>query len=85
MATGDKFIIPAQAAGFASLFGHIEKGTGDTLHIPEGMLNIGGNGLGFLLDSRANWDPAANSDGSFSSLALGDDIYLYAVRDYSGL
>ena len=85
MAAGDKIIIPAQAAGFASLFGHIDKGAGDTLNTPEGMLNIGGNGYGFLLDSRANWDPVANNDGSFSSLALGDDIYLYAVRDYSGL
>ena len=85
MAAGDKIMIPAQAAGFASLFGHLEKGAGDTLHVPEGMLNIGGNGFGFLLDSRADWDPVANSDGSFSSLAVGDDIYLYAVRDYSGL
>jgi len=85
MATGDKIIIPAQAAGFASFLGHLEKGTGDTVHTPEGMLNIGGNGLGFLLDPRTNWDPVANNDGSFSSLAIGDDIYIYAVRDYSGL
>lgn len=85
MATGDKLIIPAQAAGFYSLFGHLEKGDGDTLNTPEGMLNIGGNGFGFLLDAKIGWDPAANSDGSFSSLALGDDVYIYAVRDYSGL
>jgi hypothetical protein len=87
MATGDKLIIPAQAAGFYSLFGHVEKGSGDTLNLPEGMLNIGGNGKGFLLPQRVNWDPTAtgNHDGSVGSLALGDDVYLYAVQATSGI
>jgi hypothetical protein len=86
MAAGDKIIIPAQAAGFASLFGHIEKGSGDTLNLPEGMLNIGGNGKGYLTSQETDWDPfdAANNDGSFSSVTLGDDIYIYACQDASG-
>ncbi|MCZ0926426.1 hypothetical protein L0636_00805 [Halomonas janggokensis] len=85
MAAGDKVIIPAQAAGFASLFGHIEKGTGDTLNLPEGMLNIGGNTKGYLVNPATDWDPVTNSDGSFTALALGDDVYLYAVQDASGI
>lgn len=85
MAAGDKIIIPAQAAGFASLFGHIEKGTGNTLNLPEGMLNIGGNAQGYLLEAAANWDPIANSDGSFAALTLGDNVYVYAVQHASGI
>ena len=86
MASGDKFIIPAMAAGFSSLFGTISKGAGDTLNLPEGMVNLGGNGKGYLLDSQASWDPlvAANNDGSFAALALGDDIYIYALQAASG-
>lgn len=85
MATGDKLIIPAQAAGFFSLFGNIKKGAGETLNLPEGMMNIGGNGKGYLLEAVTGWDPAANSDGSFSSLNLGDDVYIYAVQHASGI
>lgn len=85
MASGDKIIIPAQAAGFVSLFGQIEKGAGDTLNLPEGMVNIGGNSKGYLLESVTGWNPASNSDGGFSSLALGDDICVYAVQDGSGI
>jgi hypothetical protein len=87
MAKGDRIIIPASAAGFFSLFGYIEKGTGDTLNLPEGMVNIGGNGKGFLLESAANWNPAlpANNDGGFTSLVLGDDVYIYATQQASGI
>jgi hypothetical protein len=85
MAAGDKIVIPAQAAGFISLFGHIQKGSGNTLNLPEGMVNIGGNANGYLLAATPNWDPVLNSDGSFSSLALGDDVYIYAVQDASGI
>lgn len=76
---------PARAAGFVSFFGKIEKGTGDTLNLPEGDINIGGNGQGYILQSQADWDPTANNDGTFSSLALGDDIYIYAVQNSSGV
>lgn len=86
MATGDRIIIPAMAAGFFSLFGQIEKGTGTTLNLPEGMINIGGNGKGYLLIAATNWDPLAanNRDSTFSSLALGDNIYIYACQTSSG-
>jgi hypothetical protein len=51
------------------------------------MVNIGGNGKGFLLESAANWNPAlpANNDGGFTSLALGDDVYIYATQQASGI
>ncbi len=85
MASGDRIAIPAMAAGFVSLFGHIEKGAGNTLNLPEGMANIGGNSRGYLLDAVVDWDPVTNNDGSFASLALGDDVYVYAVQDASGI
>ena len=84
MASGDKIVIPAQAGGFASLFGQIGKGTGDTLNLPEGMVNIGGNGKGYLLAAQTDWDPTTNDDGTVAALALGDDVYVYAVQDASG-
>ncbi len=86
MATGDKIIIPAMAAGFVSLLGGVTKGAGDTCNLPAGMINIGGNGLGYLLSAQTDWDPlgAGNNDGSFTALALGNNIYLYAVQDASG-
>lgn len=87
MASGDRIIIPAMAAGFSSLFGTINKGAGDTLNLPEGMINIGGNSKGYLLESATDWNPAdaANNDGSVAPLALGDDIYIYAVQNASGV
>ncbi len=87
MASGDRIIIPAMAAGFVSLFGHIEKGAGDTLNLPEGMVNIGGNSNGYLLESATNWNPtaAANHDGGVALLSLGDDVYLYAVQASTGV
>ena len=79
------YAIPAQAAGFFSLLGEIGKGSGDTLNLPEGLVNIGGNGQGYIVQAQTDWDPAVNNDGTFSSLALGDDIYIYAVQDSSGV
>ncbi|NDP60092.1 MAG: hypothetical protein GZ090_12140 [Oxalobacteraceae bacterium] len=87
MTIGDKFIIPAMAAGFFSFAGRISKYAGsDTLNIPEGMVNIGGNMLGYLIPEQIAWDPysAANSDAAIA-LALGDDIYLYACQQSSGI
>jgi hypothetical protein len=84
MASGDKTLIPAMAAGFVALDGEITKGSGDTLNTPEAMINIGGNGYGYVLDAQTDWDPTANGDGTVGSLALGDDVYVYAVRDASG-
>lgn len=86
MASGDRFSEPAMAAGFSSLFGTINKGVGGTLNLPEGMVNVGGNGKGYLLAPQTDWDPlgAGNNDGSFVALALGDDIYIYVVQDVSG-
>lgn len=82
-----KSILAAQAGGFYSLMGQISKGTGNTINLPEGMLNIGGNSKGYLLESKTDWNPAAaeNNDGSFSAMALGDDIYIYAVQQATGV
>jgi len=87
MAAGDIIIIPAQAAGFVSLMGSISKGVGNTLNLPEGMVNIGGNGKGYALAAQVNWDPylATNNDGSFSAVTLGDDIYIYACQQTGGV
>ena len=81
------YAIPAQAAGFVSLMGRIEKGLGDTLNLPEGLINIGGNGQGYVLESKTNWDPvdSANNDGTITELSVGDDVYVYAVQDDSGV
>jgi hypothetical protein len=49
------------------------------------MVNIGGNGMGYTLPAMTGWDPTADTDGTFSSLALGDDIYVYAVQDATGV
>ena len=83
----DTFVIPAQAAGFVSLQGQIAKNANSTLSIPEGMINIGGNGKGFLIAANTSFNPvaAANRDSSFSVLTLGDDIYLYACQQASGI
>lgn len=87
MAINDKFIVPAQAAGFISLLGQITKNSDSTLSIPEGMINIGGNSYGYLIQSVASFNPITpgNNDGSFSALTLGDDIYIYACQNSSGI
>jgi hypothetical protein len=87
MAIGDTLIVPAQAAGFISLQGRIAKnGGGDLIDIPSGMLNIGGNGKGYLLVAQTALNPTAaeNQDGTVNALNLGDDIYIYACQQPSG-
>lgn len=77
----------AQGAGFVTLDGQIGKGAGNTLNLPSGLINIGGNGLGYRLDAEVDWNPlgVANNDGSFNALNLGDNIYVYAVQQASGV
>lgn len=80
------YAIPAQGAGHFKLLGSIRV-VGDTrLDVPEGILNIGGNGKGYVLEPLTDWDPfdAANQDGSLDGLAVGDDVYLYAVQSDDG-
>ncbi|NMM21856.1 MAG: hypothetical protein HHJ15_18205 [Rhodoferax sp.] len=87
MASGDILIIPAQAAGFYSFQGNFAKNaSADTIDIPAGMINIGGNSKGYLLAAVTGFNPylAANSDSSFTAITLGDDIYLYACQQASG-
>lgn len=86
MAAGDKIVIAAQAAGFFQASGNIGKGTGSALNIPEMMLNIGGNGKGYLSPAINNLDPlgAGNNDGSFGAYALGQNYYIYACQQASG-
>lgn len=80
------YVIPAQGAGYFQLMGQVRAVGAMRLDIPEGLLNIGGNGKGFLLARRTDWDPTAqeNQDGSLDGLALGDDVYLYAVQGPDG-
>ncbi len=87
MASGDITVVPAQAAGFFSFQGFIVKNSGgDLLDIPAGMLNIGGNGKGYLLAAVAGWNPylVGNNDASFAVITLGDDIYVYACQSATG-
>ena len=87
MAAGDTHAIPAAAAGYWQVMGGFERAVGaDLLSVPQGMLNIGGNGRGYILDAAAGWNPfdPANSDGSFVAPALGDDFYIYAVQQANG-
>lgn len=73
----------AAAAGYFSMMGKMSAAGATLLNIPEGSVNIGGNGKGFLIAAQTEFDvsDSANHDGSFTSLALGDDIYIYAVDD----
>jgi len=87
MASGDITIVPAQAAGFFSFQGNFAKNpSGDLIDVPAGMINIGGNGKGYLQAAQTAFDPfaAANRDASFTALTIGDDIYLYAVGQATG-
>ena len=74
----------AQFAAFAGYFainGQISAAGANTLNIPECLVNIGGNGHGYFLEAQSDWsivDPA-HHDGSLTTLALGDDISLFAV------
>lgn len=79
--------VVGQPAGSVWLMGQMSKGAGDTLNLPEGQANIGGNGLGYLLSAETDWDPtlAANQDGGVGALALGDNVYIYAVQQASGI
>ncbi len=81
------YAIPAQGAGHFGLMGAIEASGAMRLDVPEGILNIGGNGKGYVLEPLVDWDPTAvaNQDGSLDALALGDDVYLYAVQSDAGL
>lgn len=80
------YAIPAQGAGHFQLMGSIVASGALRLDVPEGILNIGGNGKGYVLDPLTDWDPTAvaNQDGSLDALALGDDVYLYAVQGDDG-
>lgn len=82
MASGDKFAVGAQAAGFYAASSNIVKGAGDTITIPQGMVNIGGNGKGYVMAAVANLDPTnvANRDNSFSAFAVGQNYYIYACQ-----
>lgn len=86
MAAGDILAVPAQAAGFFSLQGRLSINADKTVNVPAGQMNIGGNGYGYLMDAANGLNPfsAANNDGTVSVLTLGDDIYLYAVRQTGG-
>ena len=74
---------PMAVSGAKSFDGKIEKGTGDTITIPEGGVNIGGNGRGNIILSATDLDPLANDDGTITSLSIGDNVYIYAVYSSS--
>lgn len=72
-------IMVAEMPGFLSQQGVAEKVSGqDKILVPAFAAEI--NGKGLRLKTATEFDPVANSDGSFSSLALGDDISWYAAH-----
>ncbi|WP_339860488.1 hypothetical protein [Thalassospira alkalitolerans] len=73
----------AAGAGYFSMMGKISAAGAVTLDIPEGSVNIGGNGKGYMIAAQSSWDvsDATNHDGSLGTLVLGDDVYIYAVDD----
>lgn len=81
------FVQPSGAAGFVSFWGSISVGAANTLNLPEGQINIGGNGRGYVIDAVTGWSPwvAENNDGTPTGLTLGDDIYLYACATDTGV
>lgn len=84
--TQQTYAIPAMGAGHFQMMGSVVASGAMRLDVPEGILNIGGNGKGFVLSPRTDWDPTAegNQDGSLDGLALGDDVYLYATQGADG-
>lgn len=80
------YAIPAQGAGHFELMGSIAAASPSTLDIPEGLVNIGGNGRGYVLPAHLGWDPTepGNHDGTVGTLELGDDVYIYAVQHNDG-
>lgn len=80
------YAIPAMGAGSFQMMGTITAASANTLDIPEGLVNIGGNGRGYVLPEHLGWDPAepGNHDGTVGTLELGDDVYIYAVQHNDG-
>lgn len=79
-------VTPAAASpGFASTMGQMVAASLGTVDIPEADINIGGRGYGQIIKSASGFDPLTNNDGTFSSLDLGENLYLYAVRNALGI
>lgn len=80
------YAIPAMGAGSFQMMGSITAASAATLDIPEGLVNIGGNGRGYVLPEHLGWDPTepGNHDGTVGTLELGDDVYIYAVQHNDG-
>lgn len=76
----------AAFAGYFSMDGQISATGATTLNIPECLVNIGGNGHGYLLAAQSDWSivEPTHHDGSLNTLALGDDIRLFAVDPGDG-
>lgn len=72
-------VLAAELPGFWAQQGIVEKVSAqEKILIPSFAGEIGGKGLKLKQDTE--FDPVVNSDGSFASLALGDDIDWYAVH-----
>ena len=83
---GKQMIETAKAPAYVQLMGRIKKGSGETVDIPEGAINIGGAGYGFLISEQHDWDPfgESNHDGTLDDPQVGDDFFIYAVQPEDG-
>jgi len=71
-------VIAAKIPGYYNASGYLEKGSGDTINVPNAGVEIDGQGL--IIEAQTNLDPLTNNDGSFAAFALGTDYYLYACQ-----
>lgn len=81
-----KRIEAAKMPAHVSIMGQIESAGDTKIDIPDMSLNIGGHGGGHILKEILDWDPVEDEDGTLDGeMSLGDDIYIYAVADSSGI
>ncbi|WP_417441928.1 SUMF1/EgtB/PvdO family nonheme iron enzyme [Idiomarina sp.] len=76
----------AKMPGFIAIMGQVAAAGATTLNIPDMAVNIGGHGQGFIINALSGWSPVDNQDGTIGSeMQLGDDIYLYATANPTGV
>ena len=75
-----------KAPAAVEIMGRIEAAGDTKIDVPDMALNIGGHGKGYILREALDWEPHENEDGTLGSeMSLGDDVYIYAVAQDSGI
>ncbi len=74
----NKILAAANVPGYRALAGRVSAASDTLLDLPDGAVHIPAVG-GRRIVEALDWDPTAHDDGTVSSMAVGDDIYVYAV------